>query len=135
MGSELCLQVFVVENATCLLTIPPYLGGIFKRVGGPPKEELPPEPGKDGSWVSRRYERLSVTREMRTVRKDIPILYERLGMGGVGTDIDKKTKIKTKTEHGNRKNVKSQSQKVKVKDEAETEEILNGPTRTYLIGR
>ncbi|GJT86421.1 hypothetical protein Tco_1068138 [Tanacetum coccineum] len=32
MGSELCFQVFVVENATCLLTIPPYSGIIFKCV-------------------------------------------------------------------------------------------------------
>ncbi|GJT37164.1 hypothetical protein Tco_0937029 [Tanacetum coccineum] len=94
MGSKLCLQVFVVENATCLLTISQYSGGIFKRVGehvtghghcpflhtngtfkeveGTPKEELPPEPGKDGSWVAHRYERLSITREMRTVRREIP---------------------------------------------------------------
>ncbi|GKE42222.1 hypothetical protein Tco_1469506 [Tanacetum coccineum] len=34
MGSELCIQIFIVENATCLLTIPPYSGEIFKRIGG-----------------------------------------------------------------------------------------------------
>ncbi|GJW32379.1 hypothetical protein Tco_0052411 [Tanacetum coccineum] len=76
IGSKLCLQIFVVENATCLLTIPPYTDIIFKRigehmtghehcpflhtngtfeeVGGPPKEELPPELGKDDLWVARR---------------------------------------------------------------------------------
>ncbi|GKC30711.1 hypothetical protein Tco_1038005 [Tanacetum coccineum] len=76
MGSKLCIQIFIVDNATCLLTIPPYSGGIFKHigehmtghghrpflhmndtfeeVGGPPREELPPKPGKDGSWVARR---------------------------------------------------------------------------------
>nr|GEW53752.1 reverse transcriptase domain-containing protein [Tanacetum cinerariifolium] len=40
-----------------------------------------------------------------------------------------------KTEHGMEKREKSKSTKVKVKDEGETEEILNGPIRTHLIGR
>ncbi|GJT57081.1 hypothetical protein Tco_0992135 [Tanacetum coccineum] len=29
MGSELFLQVFIIENASCLLTVPPYPGRIF----------------------------------------------------------------------------------------------------------
>ncbi|GJX20237.1 hypothetical protein Tco_0222914 [Tanacetum coccineum] len=50
-----------------------------------------------------------------------------------------KNEAKTdKTEHGNRKSVKKSKVKLKsqqVKDGAETEEILNGPTRTHLMGR
>ncbi|GJV96606.1 retrovirus-related pol polyprotein from transposon TNT 1-94 [Tanacetum coccineum] len=57
-----------------------------------------------------------------------------------GYSLKDKNQAKTdKTEHGNEKSVKnqgqSQRQKVKVKDEAESEEILNGPTRTHLMGR
>nr|GEV56298.1 hypothetical protein [Tanacetum cinerariifolium] len=45
-----------------------------------------------------------------------------------------------KTEHGKEKrekskSTKSKSTKVKVKDRANTEEMLNGPTRTHLMGR
>ncbi|GJY06518.1 hypothetical protein Tco_0373572 [Tanacetum coccineum] len=62
---------------------------------------------------------------------------------GIGYSLKDENKAKTnKTEHGIGKSVKkskskakSQSQKVKVKDEAESEEILNGTTRTYLMGR
>ncbi|GJT03926.1 hypothetical protein Tco_0838388, partial [Tanacetum coccineum] len=59
-------------------------------------------------------------------------------------DIREKDKNKAKndkTEHGNIKSVKSQSQsqsqpsKSKVNAEAKTKEILNGPTRTHLMGR
>ncbi|GJT77646.1 hypothetical protein Tco_1044371 [Tanacetum coccineum] len=86
MGSKLCIQIFIVENATYLLTIPPSSGGIFKHirehmtghghrpflhmngtfeeVGGPPREELPPEPGKDGSWVARRLPPCSALHEI-----------------------------------------------------------------------
>ncbi|GKD62301.1 hypothetical protein Tco_1299810 [Tanacetum coccineum] len=66
------------------------------------------------------------------------------------TNIREKDKNKAKndkTEHENVKSVKSQNQKVKVKvnqkstqsksksKRAENEEILNGPTRTHLMGR
>ncbi|GJR21864.1 hypothetical protein Tco_0970391 [Tanacetum coccineum] len=55
---------------------------------------------------------------------------------GNGYSLKDKNQAKTdKTERENEKSVKSQSQKVKVKDEAESEEILNGPTRTHLMGR
>nr|GEU83047.1 reverse transcriptase domain-containing protein [Tanacetum cinerariifolium] len=50
----------------------------------------------------------------------------------------KKDKIEAKTDkikHGMEKREKSKSTKVKVKDRAETEEKLNGPTRTHLMGR
>nr|GEV66251.1 reverse transcriptase domain-containing protein [Tanacetum cinerariifolium] len=53
-------------------------------------------------------------------------------------DILKKDKIKAKTdktEHGMEKREKSKLTKGKVKDGAETEEILNGPTHTHLVGR
>ncbi|GKB54253.1 hypothetical protein Tco_0905006, partial [Tanacetum coccineum] len=52
--------------------------------------------------------------------------------------VKDKNQAKTdKTEYGDGKSAKSQSQhrEVKVKDEAGTEEILNGPTRTHLMGR
>ncbi|GJX05422.1 hypothetical protein Tco_0191338 [Tanacetum coccineum] len=32
------LQILIVENATCFLTVPPYVGGIFESLGG----RLPP---------------------------------------------------------------------------------------------
>nr|GEV08527.1 hypothetical protein [Tanacetum cinerariifolium] len=30
--SELCFEIFVVKDATCLLTIPPYSGGVFEGI-------------------------------------------------------------------------------------------------------
>ncbi|GKB80443.1 hypothetical protein Tco_0947338, partial [Tanacetum coccineum] len=96
MGSKLFLQIFVVKNATCLLTIPLYSGGIFKRIGehkighghcpflhtdGTFEEvqEIVGSPPKEGlALVTRQmvhgcpYERLSVTQEMRTVRRENP---------------------------------------------------------------
>nr|GEW37378.1 putative reverse transcriptase domain-containing protein [Tanacetum cinerariifolium] len=70
-------------------------------------------------------------------------LNNRVGCRAMVTDIQKKDKneVKTdKTEHGmekreKSKSTKSKSTKVKVKDGAETEEILNGPIRTHLMGR
>ncbi|GJT11381.1 retrovirus-related pol polyprotein from transposon TNT 1-94 [Tanacetum coccineum] len=66
--------------------------------------------------------------------------------GGVETDINKKDKNEAKmakpsTEWKECEKSKSKStkqstkSKSKVKDEADTEEILNGPTRTHLMGR
>ncbi|GJY49846.1 hypothetical protein Tco_0439802, partial [Tanacetum coccineum] len=55
---------------------------------------------------------------------------------GNGYLLKDKNKAKTdKTEHENGKSVKSQSQSQQVKDEDKTKEILNGPTRTHLMGR
>ncbi|GKD08358.1 hypothetical protein Tco_1188043, partial [Tanacetum coccineum] len=64
---------------------------------------------------------------------------------GNGYSLKEKNQVKTnKTEHGNEKRVKSQSQKStkkstksksKVKEEADIEELLNGPTRTHLMGQ
>ncbi|GJZ88075.1 hypothetical protein Tco_0659857 [Tanacetum coccineum] len=31
--SELCFEIFVIKDATCFLTVPPYSGGVFKSIG------------------------------------------------------------------------------------------------------
>ncbi|GKE53625.1 hypothetical protein Tco_1488781 [Tanacetum coccineum] len=31
--SELCFEIFVIKDATCFLTVPPYSGGVFKGIG------------------------------------------------------------------------------------------------------
>ncbi|GJR47558.1 hypothetical protein Tco_1315661 [Tanacetum coccineum] len=55
---------------------------------------------------------------------------------GNGYLLKDKNEAKTdKTEHENGKSVKSQSKSQQVKDKDKTEEILNGPTRTHLMGR
>nr|GEW38074.1 reverse transcriptase domain-containing protein [Tanacetum cinerariifolium] len=60
---------------------------------------------------------------------------------GNGYALKDKNEAKTdKTKHGmekreKSKSTKSKSTKVKVKDGVETEEMLNGPTRTHLMGR
>ncbi|GKF41874.1 hypothetical protein Tco_0125216, partial [Tanacetum coccineum] len=52
---------------------------------------------------------------------------------GTGYPLKDKNEAKTdKTEHENEKSVKKS--KSKVKDEADIEEMSNGPTRTHLMG-
>nr|GFB40360.1 reverse transcriptase domain-containing protein [Tanacetum cinerariifolium] len=58
------------------------------------------------------------------------------------TDINKRTKSKSKpdkTKHGTEKSgkvkVNQKVNQVKVKNRAEVKELLNGPTRTHLMGR
>ncbi|GJZ57936.1 hypothetical protein Tco_0613430 [Tanacetum coccineum] len=31
--SKLCFEIFVIKDATCFLTVPPYSGGVFKGIG------------------------------------------------------------------------------------------------------
>ncbi|GJV56593.1 hypothetical protein Tco_1457598 [Tanacetum coccineum] len=54
-------------------------------------------------------------------------------LGGTGYSLKDKNKAKTdKTEHGSGKSMKKSKSKSKVKDEADSEEILNGPTQKSL---
>ncbi|GKE06309.1 hypothetical protein Tco_1398327, partial [Tanacetum coccineum] len=56
-------------------------------------------------------------------------------LGGICTGYSLKDKNKAKTEHGSRKSMKRSKSKSKVKEEVDFEEILNGPTRTHLMGQ
>nr|GEV18341.1 reverse transcriptase domain-containing protein [Tanacetum cinerariifolium] len=77
------------------------------------------------------------------VELDPPRSSNSLVWGILVMDIQKKDKIEAKTdktEHEMEKRKKSKSNKskstkVKVKDRAETEEMLNGPTHTHLMGQ
>nr|GEZ87177.1 hypothetical protein [Tanacetum cinerariifolium] len=86
-------RIFVVENSTYLLTVPPYLDGIVKRIGSNMRRNflsvrqrvvLDPankwgntasvvcEEATKGLVLVDRYERLSITRGKRTIRREIP---------------------------------------------------------------
>nr|GEW28997.1 hypothetical protein [Tanacetum cinerariifolium] len=90
------------------------------------------EVGKHGAKKDWGLSPEAMVRVLHTAQLDVTV-----------SDIQKKDKIEAKTDktkHGmekrkKSKSTKSKSTKVKVKDGAETEDILNGPTRTHLIGR
>nr|GEX15889.1 putative reverse transcriptase domain-containing protein [Tanacetum cinerariifolium] len=128
VGDKVMLKVLPWEGVVCFgkrgKLNPRYVGPfkVLERVGDVAyKHDLPEE-------LSRVHNTFHVS-NLKKCHADEPLAV---------TDIIKRTKSKqNRARNGKRGKVKSQPKVnlVKVKDRAEIEELLNGPTRTHLMGR